>query len=108
MKNFTFTAHSARIIFGEGSRSRLAEEVRLAGLTRAVVLTTPNQEDLGRETAELLGASCVALHNGAVMHVPMESVEAAGEVIQNAKADCVVAVGGGSTTGLAKALALTQ
>lgn len=108
MKNFTFTAHSARIIFGEGSKSRLAEEVRLAGLARAVVLTTPNQEELGREIGELLGSSCVALHDGAVMHVPMESVEAAGEVIRSAKADCVVAVGGGSTTGLAKALALVH
>ena len=40
------------------------------------------------------------------MHVPVETVSAAEDVVQSVDANCLVAIGGGSTTGLAKALAL--
>ncbi len=44
--------------------------------------------------------------DGAVMHTPVEVTEQALAVLREAAADCLVAVGGGSTTGLSKALAL--
>src|SRR3546814_3573773 len=40
------------------------------------------------------------------MHVPFETVVACRDVARKSLADCTVAIGGGSTTGLAKALAL--
>src|SRR3546814_6375220 len=40
------------------------------------------------------------------MHVPFETVVACRDVAPKSLADCTVAIGGGSTTGLAKALAL--
>jgi alcohol dehydrogenase class IV len=42
----------------------------------------------------------------AVMHVPIETARAAREEARRLGADCCVAVGGGSTVGLAKAIAL--
>ena len=41
----------------------------------------------------------------ATMHTPVEVTEAAVEEARAAGADCLVAVGGGSTTGLGKAIA---
>ena len=46
------------------------------------------------------------MFTGAAMHVPVETVHAAEDVVQSVDANCLVAIGGGSTTGLAKALAL--
>lgn len=40
------------------------------------------------------------------MHVPIETARAARAAAEELKADCAVAIGGGSTTGLAKAIAL--
>src|SRR3954470_15263432 len=42
------------------------------------------------------------------MHVPVEIAEAGRAEAASLGADCCVAVGGGSTTGLAKAIALTS
>src|SRR3546814_12766823 len=40
------------------------------------------------------------------MHVPVATVDAAAAVARELDADCTVAIGGGSTVGLAKALSL--
>jgi maleylacetate reductase len=45
--------------------------------------------------------------DGAVMHVPAAVAAAARDKARRVRADCCVAIGGGSTTGLAKAIALT-
>lgn len=50
----------------------------------------------------------VARINRVVQHVPLESVTAAREIVQQSKADVIISVGGGSATGLAKAIALTS
>src|SRR5207237_5575433 len=43
---------------------------------------------------------------GAVMHTPVEVTEAAMARVDELQADCIVAIGGGSTVGLGKAIAL--
>src|SRR4029077_517466 len=48
------------------------------------------------------------LHTEVVMHVPLEVADRARAVARDHAADVVVCVGGGSTTGLAKAVALTE
>lgn len=55
---------------------------------------------------DVLGDLTVAEFDGAAMHTPVEVTERALDVLREHSADCLVAVGGGSTTGLAKALAL--
>jgi alcohol dehydrogenase class IV len=56
--------------------------------------------------AELLGARAAGIFPRAVMHVPIETAREASDEARRLGADCAVAIGGGSTTGLGKAIAL--
>jgi alcohol dehydrogenase class IV len=70
------------------------------------VLTAPAQVDHGRAVVALLGERAAGMFNGAVMHTPVDVTQAALAVARELAADGVVAIGGGSTTGLGKAIAL--
>src|SRR5262245_58776004 len=106
MNPFSFEAHLPRVVFGAGRISSLGDEVERLGARRAIVLCTPGQEALGNDVAARLGNRCAGVFPGAAMHVPTESARAAREQARALDADCAVAVGGGSTTGLGKAIAL--
>jgi maleylacetate reductase len=108
MPSFTFQILPSRVIFGAGSLERLPEEIQRLGASKALVLSTPEQRQSGIEMVERLGARAAGLFDRAVMHVPMETAEAARAEARRLGADCCVAVGGGSTTGLAKAIALVS
>jgi alcohol dehydrogenase class IV len=56
--------------------------------------------------AKLLGDRCAGVFSGAVMHTPVEVTTAALATLRELGADGVVAIGGGSTIGLGKALAV--
>ena len=103
--NFRYKALPWNIIFGDGALNRLPEELDKLGYSRALVLTTPNQAEIGQQIVDLLGDKAVGLFDRAVMHVPVETVEQATTEVKRLDADCSVSVGGGSTTGLGKALA---
>jgi alcohol dehydrogenase class IV len=104
---FVYTSLPSRVVFGPGSLSRIGDEADRLGARRILVLTTPEQEALGQRAAEALGERAVAVFPGAVMHVPIAVAEAARAQATRLDADCVAAVGGGSTIGLAKAIVLT-
>jgi len=106
MNNFTYNALPGRIIFGAGSLQLLADEIDRLGCKRAMVMTTPEQATQGDMVAELLGDRFAVAFNNATMHVPVGVVDQALEVANSADVDCFVGIGGGSTTGLGKALAL--
>ena len=105
MMNFHYTALPWNIIFAAGARRHLPEELAKLGYSRALVLATPNQSDIGQEIVSLLGDTAVGLFDRAMMHVPVETLEQAMAEVKRLDADCSVSVGGGSTTGLSKALA---
>ncbi len=98
----------SRVIFGLGCLERLPEEIAHLGASRALVLSTPEQTQIAAEVVSRLGARAAGLFDRAVMHVPFEIAQAARETAQRLGADCCVAIGGGSTTGLAKAIALVS
>ncbi len=104
--SFTYTAHPARIVFGAGSLGQLGAEVERLGARRALVLSTPEQADSAERVARLLGERAAGVFARAVMHVPVETAREAREEARRLGADCAVAIGGGSTTGLGKAIAL--
>ncbi|WP_439498176.1 maleylacetate reductase [Bosea sp. (in: a-proteobacteria)] len=106
MHEFVYQASPARIVFGSGTLKRLPDEAERLGLRRLLVLTTPEQEAQGRAVAKLLGTAAAGLFPGAVMHTPVSVTEQALAVATELGADGIVAVGGGSTTGLGKAIAL--
>ena len=106
MTNFIYDQPAHRVIFGIGSLDHLPEEVQRFGASRALVLATPEQEQVAGEAAARLGEVSAGVYAKAVMHVPIETARAAREEARRLGADCCVAVGGGSTVGLAKAIAL--
>ncbi|SCU99686.1 Maleylacetate reductase [Cupriavidus necator] len=106
MQSFVHESRACRVVFGRGARQHLPRELDQLGLRRVLVLTTPEQVALGRQMADLLGDRCVGVYGEAVMHVPADVARAAVEAVHRAGGDGCVAVGGGSTIGLAKAIAL--
>jgi maleylacetate reductase len=103
---FVYSAQPSRVVFGRGSLGRLAEEVKALGAQKALVLCTPEQRGQAQVAADLLGDLSVGVFDGAQMHVPIESARRAREHASSLGADCMVAIGGGSTIGLGKAIAL--
>ncbi|MEJ8823710.1 maleylacetate reductase [Variovorax humicola] len=106
MKDFVYTGHAQRVVFGSGTLQRLGKEVAALGASRAIVLSTPGQRAEAERVATLLGARCVGIFDRAEMHVPIEVAREARELAAKLGVDCAVAVGGGSTIGLGKAIAL--
>ncbi|NSY99130.1 maleylacetate reductase [Agrobacterium tumefaciens] len=93
-----------RIRLGEGVRHTIGAEMETLGLRCAMVLTTPEQAMQGEVVRSALGPRGHSLFSRAAMHTPVEITEDALEAA--AGADCLVAIGGGSTIGLSKAIAL--
>lgn len=105
---FAYDALPGRVRFGAGTLGALPEELDRLDLKKALVLTTPPQAGQGRAVVELIGARAAGLYSEAVMHVPRPVVDEALRALKASGADCLLPVGGGSTTGLAKALALAS
>src|SRR5215471_1521070 len=106
MRAFTHNALPGRVVFGAGSLAKLSEEIERLGARRALVLCTAQQQEQAQDVAARLGTRCAGIFDQAVMHVPIETARAARAEARRLDADCAVAVGGGSTTGLGKAIAL--
>ncbi len=106
MKAFVHATQAQRIVFGEGALQHLGAEIDRLGARRALVLCTPQQRADAERVEEMLGPRAAGVFDGAVMHVPIESAREARRVAQALGADCAVALGGGSTIGLGKAIAL--
>ena len=104
-RGFTHDTLAQRVVLGSGQAAQaVADEVARLGGGRVMVITGEAEAELAqRVTAGLQ----VALWWGEVrQHVPVELAERARAAARDAEVDLVVSVGGGSTTGLAKAVAL--
>ena len=106
MPPFTYDGLPMRVVFGAGTIGKVRAEVERLGARRALVLTTPYQVAEGERVARLLGDLSAGIFSGARMHTPTDVTEMALAQLRSSGAQCVVAIGGGSTTGLGKALAL--
>ena len=106
MRSFAYIQLPGRVVFGVGALAELAREIERLGAKRALVLATPEQEAQAEDVARRLGDRCAGVFPRAVMHVPIETAREAREEAKRVGADCAVAIGGGSTTGLGKAIAL--
>lgn len=105
-RDFVYQANRATVVFGAGKRHEAGEWVGKLGKSRALVLSTPHQAEDAEKLAGELGALSAGTFAGAVMHTPVNVTEDAVAALQRAGADCVISFGGGSTTGLGKAIAL--
>ena len=103
---FVYQGVPLRVVFGSGTISRVSQEAERLGINRALVLCTPEQKGEAERVAGLLGGRSRAVFPGARMHTPVEVTEKAMAIVAAEKIDGTVAIGGGSTTGLGKAIAL--
>src|SRR5476651_545344 len=106
MRAFTYSQSPGRVVFGAGALDHLGREIELLGARRALVLSTPGHRAQAEDIARRLGARCAGTYDRALMHVPIDTARAARAEARRLAADCCVAIGGGSTVGLAKAIAL--
>ena len=102
---FTYQGSAARIVFGNGASAEIGKWVEALDCRRALVLSTPHQAADAEAMAKRLGALSVGTFADATMHTPVEVTERAAAYAAELGADCVVSLGGGSTTGLGKAMA---
>jgi maleylacetate reductase len=106
MHPFVYDHPAQRVIFGTGSLERLGDEVGRIGARRVLIVSTPAERRFADDAARRLGPLAAAVFAEAAMHVPIETARAARQRAAELKVDCCVAIGGGSTIGLGKAIAL--
>ena len=95
-----------RVLFGVGSRERLGSELETLGAQRALIIADPSKAGLSSDLADLIGPRCVGVYDQVAPHVPIETAEAGRAEVKRTNADCCITVGGGSSTGLGKAIAM--
>ncbi|CCD99835.1 maleylacetate reductase [Bradyrhizobium sp. STM 3809] len=103
---FIFPGIRSRVVFGAGTLSQLAPEMERLGRKRALLLATPQQRNDVDALADRLGSATAGVFAGAVMHTPVDVTREAVAAYAQSGADCVIALGGGSSIGLGKAIAL--
>jgi alcohol dehydrogenase class IV len=106
VREFVFDTRLPRVVFGPGAVRHLPRELAALGIERALILSTPGQRALAERVGAALGTRSAGVFAQAAMHVPVEVARMAADEARRLGADGAVAIGGGSTTGLGKALAL--
>lgn len=106
VRSFVHASAVARVVFGSGTIAGVRAEVDRLGRSRVLLLAGPDQAKTADRLAVELGPLLVARFDGAAAHTPVDVTRKALAVVAEHSVDCVLAVGGGSTTGLAKALAV--
>jgi alcohol dehydrogenase class IV len=109
MPSFEYNANLSRVIFGAGSLAKLPIEMERLKLSSPLLLSTPGQAGLIKQLEGILNSSSPPIKPAgaftkATMHTPHHITEEALSYVQTISADSVVSIGGGSTTGLGKAI----
>jgi alcohol dehydrogenase class IV/protocatechuate 3,4-dioxygenase beta subunit len=104
---FTWQASPSRVTLRHGAVDAIADEVAHAGGSRALVIAGgPSVADGLQRVLRQLANRAVAVIDDAAQHVPADNATSAAARAREAGADIVVTIGGGSATGLGKAVAV--
>ncbi len=106
MRAFVHQSAPARVVLAAGALARVPEELEALGATRVAVVAGGSCGPAGDQLARDLGTRCVARLRRVVPHVPEALVAEATAAVRAAGADALCCIGGGSATGLAKAVAV--
>ena len=104
---FVHTGFPSRIVFGAGTLDQVAAEVERLAISRTLVIATGSARDAADVVELGLGDRFAGRIDEVRQHVPIERADAARAKAREIEADGIVALGGGSAIGLAKAIALT-
>lgn len=106
MNAFEYNASPARVLFGSGTFAKLSAEVARLNLSAPLLLSTPQQAEQTSTLKDLLDGKIAGVFTEATMHTPYAITEKALAYAQSTNADSVISIGGGSTIGLGKAIAI--
>ncbi len=104
--SFIHDVPASRVVFANGSIGQVSAELERLGCSRAMLISGGPEAQYASIIESQLGNRVVARFTDVVMHVPVDVVATALAMLQETGADCLIALGGGSSTGMAKAVAL--
>jgi maleylacetate reductase len=108
MNPFTYDQLPGRIVFGAGRLAEVGAEVERVGGRRVMLISDWAAAAAASTVTGQLGSRLALPWDEVAQHVPVELAERARSEATAASIDCIVCIGGGSSTGLAKALALSH
>jgi maleylacetate reductase len=107
--SFVYSALPSRVVFGPGvARTRLADEVARLDASRLLLIASTRDAELVRALVAPFAGRVAATFTDVKEHVPVETAAAVRGLAVDVAADAVLCIGGGSTIGAAKAVALTS
>lgn len=108
MDSFTYEAFPARVVFGSGSRSAIADCIDRLGARSVLVLSGVPGIGLTDEIVTALGSRVTGVLDDLPQYIASDLVDEATQTFDAGGTDCLLSVGGGSAIGLAKAVAVER
>ena len=101
---------AAPILFGPGALAELGEQLTMRGLYKPIIITDKGVTSVGvtekvSQAAKAAGIEC-AIYDDCLSDAPSDSISVAADAVRAAKADCIIALGGGSSMDTAKAASM--
>jgi maleylacetate reductase len=107
-REFSYEALPGRVVFGAGAaRTRLAAEVDRLGARRLLLIASRRAAQTVAELVAPFRDRVAATFTAVREHVPVETAQAVRDAARQVEADAVLCIGGGSSIGAAKAVALS-
>jgi maleylacetate reductase len=107
-RRFTSEWSRTRVVFSAGALAQLPAEVDALRLRRILIVTTPGRAGSMGPLRDYLGERLATICDLAALHVPRERVRSAVVLVDRMSPDALLAFGGGSAVGLAKAVAFER
>lgn len=109
MDSFEYNVNPSRVIFGAGSITKLPAEVSRLNVSSPLLLSTPGKFMHIKQLTDILKEASIdiaGIFPHARMHTPVSVTEEAVQHLTSTSADSVISIGGGSVTGLGKAISI--
>lgn len=106
MEPFIYDALPGRVVFGDGAFERLPDELDRLAARRILLIADRSGRSWGDKLVAWIGDRIVGQIDDVRPHVPVEDAENARRLARSTRANAIVTIGGGSATGLGKAVAL--
>jgi maleylacetate reductase len=106
MQPFVYDALPGRVVFGDGAFERLPGELDRLGARRILLIADRSGRSWAEKLVDSIGDRIVGQIGDVRPHVPVDDAENARRLARSIQANAIVTIGGGSATGLGKAVAL--